>query len=142
MKIVLATNNRGKIEEIKDILKDVHVEICTLDDFPGLTLPPEDMWNFKGNALKKAHFAALNTGITAVADDSGLSIDALWGRPGVLSARYAGDGATDYDNYMKLLGELEGTPDRERTGRFICVIAVVTLDGKEKTFEGILEGAI
>ncbi|MBI5559822.1 MAG: XTP/dITP diphosphatase [Deltaproteobacteria bacterium] len=142
MKIVLATRNRGKIEEIKELLKGCGFEMLTLDDFPGLALPPEDMRDFKGNALKKARSVASKTGIPSLADDSGLCVDALQGGPGVHSARYAGKGATDSDNYEKLLKELKNIPPGQRTARFVCVAALATPGGREKTFDGSLEGVI
>ena len=141
MKLLLATKNRGKIKEIIRLLKGQRVEVLTLDDFPGISLPKEDRSTFKGNALKKARVAG-ETGLAAISDDSGLCVDALGGRPGVLSARYAGDNATDEKNCEKLLLEMKDVPDGKRTASFVCVIALVLPSGKEKTFEGRLEGVI
>ena len=142
MKLLLATKNRGKIKEIIRLLKGQRVEVLTLDDFPGISLPKEDRSTFKGNALKKARFVAGETGLAAISDDSGLCVDALGGRPGVLSARYAGDNATDEENLAKLLLEMKDVPEGKRTASFVCVIALVLPSGKEKTFEGRLEGVI
>jgi len=142
MKIVLATKNRGKIEEIKELLKDPDAEVLTLGDFPKLKLPAEKAASFRENALQKARFAAQKTGIPSIADDSGLQVDFLGKRPGVLSARYAGAGASDSDNYLKLLKELKGVLPAKRTARFRCVIAFATPEGKEKTFTGLFEGVI
>ncbi|HZX35299.1 MAG TPA: XTP/dITP diphosphatase [Thermodesulfobacteriota bacterium] len=141
MKLLLATKNRGKIKEIIRLLKGQRVEVLTLDDFPGISLPKEDRSTFKGNALKKARVAG-ETGLAAISDDSGLCVDALGGRPGVLSARYAGDNATDEENLAKLLLEMKDVPEGKRTASFVCVIALVLPSGKEKTFEGRLEGVI
>jgi len=142
VKLLLATKNRGKIKEIIRLLKGQRVEVLTLDDFPGISLPKEDRSTFKGNALKKARVAG-ETGLAAISDDSGLCVDALGGRPGVLSARYAGDNATDEEkNLAKLLLEMKDVPEGKRTASFVCVIALVLPSGKEKTFEGRLEGVI
>jgi len=141
VKLLLATKNRGKIKEIIRLLKGQRVEVLTLDDFPGISLPKEDRSTFKGNALKKARVAG-ETGLAAISDDSGLCVDALGGRPGVLSARYAGDNATDEENLEKLLLEMKDVPEGKRTASFVCVIALVLPSGKEKTFEGRLEGVI
>ena len=141
MRLLLATKNQGKIKEINRLLKGQRVEVLTLDDFPGISLPKEDRSTFKGNALKKARVAG-ETGLAAISDDSGLCVDALGGRPGVLSARYAGDDATDKKNCEKLLLEMKDVPDGKRTASFVCVIALVLPSGKEKTFEGRLEGVI
>jgi len=141
VKLLLATKNRGKIKEIIRLLKGQRVEVLTLDDFPGISLPKEDRSTFKGNALKKARVAG-ETGLAAISDDSGLCVDALGGRPGVLSARYAGDDATDEKNCEKLLLEMKDVPEGKRTASFVCVIALFLPSGKEKTFEGRLEGVI
>lgn len=142
MKIVLATRNRGKAEEIKHILKGLGVEILTLDEYPSLELPPEAGLTFRDNALGKARFVALKTGLPALADDSGLEVDSISGAPGVFSARYAGTGASDEDNYRKLLGELAGVPEDRRTARFRCVVAFAEPGGGEASFEGSLGGVI
>ena len=142
MRLLLATKNQGKIKEINRLLKGQRVDILTLGDFPGISLPEEDLATFKGNALKKARFVAGKTGLAVISDDSGLCVDALGGRPGVLSARYAGDNATDEKNCEKLIDEMKDVPDGKRTASFVCVMALVLPSGKEKTFEGRLEGVI
>lgn len=141
-KILLATANRGKIKEIKHILEGLDIEIVTLDDYPGLRLPPEDGSTFRENALVKARAAASETGVAALADDSGLEVDFLGGLPGIRSARYAGDGASDRDNWLKLLKELEGVGREKRRARFRCAVALVWPDGAEEVFEGSFEGVI
>ncbi|MBI5343890.1 MAG: XTP/dITP diphosphatase [Deltaproteobacteria bacterium] len=142
MKVILATRNKGKASEIRNMLKDTGLEILTLDDYPGIVPAPETGLTFKDNALIKARHAALASGLTAIADDSGLEVDYLKGRPGVWSARYAFEGATDEENWRKLLNELEGVPGEKRGARFKCVIAIVVPGGEERTFEGTLEGVI
>ncbi len=141
-KILLATANRGKIKEIKHILEGLDLEIVTLDDYPGLSLPPEEGATFRENALIKARGAALKTGVAVLADDSGLEVDFLGGRPGIRSARYAGAGASDKENWLKLLKELEGVPEEKRRARFRCAVALVWPDGGEEVFEGSFEGVI
>lgn len=142
MKIVLATRNKGKIKEIREILKGAPVELLTLEDFPAVTLPPEDGKTFLENALKKARFVSKETALPALADDSGLEVDSLGGGPGVRSARYAGEGAMDEDNVEKLLKELKGVAPGKRGARFRCVAALVLPSGEELVFEGTIEGAI
>jgi len=144
MKIVLATRNKKKIEEIKDILMDAPIPIdgiLTLDDFPDAPQVMEDGSTFEENAIKKAKTIAAYTGITTIADDSGLEVDALHNAPGVLSARYAGEDADDTENNEKLLREMADTPDDKRTARFICCIALASGD-EVKTFYGCVKGRI
>lgn len=141
-KILLATSNRGKIKEITHILEGLDLELVTLDDYPGLQLPPEAGSTFRENALIKARAASTEAGVAALADDSGLEVDSLGGRPGIYSARYAGAEASDRDNWLKLLKELEGVPVEKRGARFRCVVALVWTDGREEFFEGSLEGVI
>ncbi|MBW1997499.1 MAG: XTP/dITP diphosphatase [Deltaproteobacteria bacterium] len=138
--IVLATRNRGKIEEFKRLLSGFEVEIKTLDDFG--TIPPvvEDGETFEENAYKKAHFTARILGLPALADDSGLVVEALNGLPGVQSARYAGENATDYERNRKLLKAMEGIENRKAT--FECVIAVAVPRGPALLFEGSCQGEI
>ncbi|MEE9614170.1 MAG: XTP/dITP diphosphatase [Thermodesulfobacteriota bacterium] len=142
MKIVLASTNKGKIEEIRGLLQGLPVEVLTLDEFPEIELPPETGSSFKDNALVKARFVAEKTGCTALADDSGLQVEALGGRPGVRSARYAGEGATDRENNAKLLVALKDVPPGKRGARFVCAVALVEPSGAEETFEGQFEGEI
>jgi XTP/dITP diphosphohydrolase len=140
MKLILATRNRSKVEEIEDILAVECLEILGLDAYPSLVLPPETGATFKENAIAKARFVASATGVAALADDSGLEVDALSGAPGVFSARYAGEGASDEENRGKLLEELKGVTSR--SARFRCVMALVIPGEAERSFEGTLEGSI
>ncbi len=138
--IVLATGNKGKVREFEGLLRGVFGSIVPLYD---LESPPEvieDGDTFRENALKKARALASFAGIPALADDSGLEVEALQGRPGVYSARYAGEGATDRENIDKLLAELGSAGNRK--ARFVCFLALVTPEGKEITAEGSCEGAI
>ncbi len=129
-KIVLATGNRNKVIELKELLTDFPVEILTLNDYPDLNMPEEDQPDFAGNAAKKAEAVSSHTGEIALADDSGLEVDALSGRPGVFSARYAGkDGDYDANNQL-LLKELKGVPPEKRGARFVCAMAV-TIPGDQ-----------
>jgi XTP/dITP diphosphohydrolase len=138
--IVLATGNKGKIKEFSGLLKGVFGRILSLNDLESPPEVVEDGKTFRENALKKAHAVAAYSGIPALADDSGLVVDALGGKPGVYSARYAGEGATDRDNIAKLLSELRSIENRK--ARFVCVLALVTPEGKEIVTEGACEGVI
>jgi XTP/dITP diphosphohydrolase len=142
MKVVLATRNTGKAKEIGRILEGSGVEIISLEGFPGVELPPETGKTMKENALIKARAVAKVTGLPALADDSGLEVDFLGGAPGVYSARYSGEKATDEENWKKLLMELEGAPADKRSARFRCALALVGLDESEHLFEGVFEGVI
>ena len=123
-KIVLASGNAGKLREIEKILDGLDVEVVAQSEF-GVTEADETGKTFAANALIKARHALEATGLPALADDSGIVVDALDGRPGVYSARYAGIGASDADNNAKLLAELEGVPDARRTAAFHCVACFV-----------------
>lgn len=141
MKLVIATKNTGKAREFGGLLKGLAIEVLSLSDFPAITLLPEDATTFRENALKKARTVFEATGLPSLADDSGLAVDALDGAPGVYSARYAGETATDEDNCRKLLGELEGVATEERTARFVCALAYKDEWGEE-VFDGELCGRI
>jgi XTP/dITP diphosphohydrolase len=141
-RIVVATGNEGKVREIRDLLQGLPVEWISLKDISSAPEVVEDGDTFEENALKKARALAQVTGLTAIADDSGLCVDALGGRPGVHSARYAGENASDTDKCSLLLSELENEPNEKRTARFVCVIAMVTPTGEEKLFRGECEGRI
>jgi XTP/dITP diphosphohydrolase len=141
-KILVATRNQGKLNEIRSLLQGVSIEILSLDSFPELPDVPEDGETFEENALKKARAMARATEIAALADDSGLRVDALNGRPGVLSARYGGEGASDGEKCARILEEMKGIPDALRTARFICVLALVAPNGVERLFKGVCEGTI
>lgn len=141
-KLVLATNNLNKAFEIKELLEDLDISVLTLQDYPTITMPEEDRPDFAGNAIKKAEAVSAATGLPAMADDSGLEVDALAGRPGVRSARYAGEDSSDRENNDLLLKELAGLPPEKRTARFRCAIAVA-VPGKQTAFvEGTCPGRI
>ncbi len=141
MKILLATHNRNKIIEIKNALSGSGFEILSLNDMPDLPDVVEDGDTLEHNSLKKAREIFEHTGITTLADDTGLEVEYLNGEPGVYSARWAGEGCTYDDNNRKMLRELEGVPEHLRNAEFRCVI---TLYGKDvlKTSEGVLKGRI
>lgn len=143
MDIVLATKNKKKIEELKKILNVMGVasRIFTLDDFPAYQDVKEDGDTFEANAIKKAVYISKCTRMTAIADDSGIEVDALNGAPGVLSARYAGEGADDRANIEKLLSEMRAVPYEKRGARFVCCIAIASSEGV-KTFFGYINGRI
>ena len=140
--IVLATRNRHKGEELMALLGDLGITIRTLADFPDAPDVDEDGATCAANAIKKAVEIARAIGMTAVADDTGLEVDALGGRPGPFAARYAGEGATYEDNCRKLLQELSGVPRERRTARFVTVAAIASPGGDARTTQGILEGLI
>ena len=142
MQIVLATNNRDKIREIKHLLEELPVTILTADDFLEFPDPEETGATLVENAVLKARAIAEFTGLAALADDSGLEVDALDGAPGVYSSRYAGENVTYKDNFTKLLRKMAGVPHDKRTARFRCVIALVWEDGTIDTVEGAAEGTI
>ena len=124
MRVVLATGNAGKVREFADLLAPAGFEFVTQATF-GIEPPEETGHTFLDNALLKARYAASRSGLPAMADDSGLEVDALQGAPGVYSARYAGPQASDADNVDKLLKALADVPQRARSARFRCVIALV-----------------
>jgi XTP/dITP diphosphohydrolase len=123
-RIVLASSNPGKLRELAALLAPLRLELLAQADL-GIAPPEETGTTFRENALLKARHAAQQAALPALADDSGLEVDALGGRPGVHSARYAGAGASDTANLERLLQELQATPDGERTARYQCVIACV-----------------
>ena len=138
--IVIATRNKGKKSEISDLLKGFPVDIKGLDDFGPIPHIEEDGDTFDENAYKKASFTARMLGFPALADDSGLLAEALEGAPGVLSARYAGENATDEQRYQKLLQEMEGKTNRKAA--FECVISIAVPTGPALTYEARCEGLI
>lgn len=140
--VVLATRNRHKLEELRELIPELRLELKTLGEFPGSPDVVEDGATLEENAVKKAKCAALFCGFWALADDTGLQVDALGGRPGVYSARYAGPGCSYADNNRKLLAELSGHPPERRTARFRCVMALASPGGSVITAEGRLEGRI
>jgi XTP/dITP diphosphohydrolase len=139
--LLLATRNKGKLKEIETILGG-GVPLMSLDDYPDAPEVAEDRDTFEGNAIKKAAEVADATGEITLADDSGLEVDTLDGAPGVYSARFSGEGATDESNNEKLLSLVKGVPEVERTARFRCVIAVVTPGGEAETTSAVWEGYI
>ncbi len=141
MKIVLATHNKHKVEEIRDILSGLNVELLSLDSYPEIGEIVEDGETLEENAKKKARTVYNATGILSLADDSGLEVEALGGRPGVYSARYSGEGATYEKNNTKLLGELEGVPPEKRKATFRTVISIIG-DGIDEIAAGEVSGVI
>ncbi len=138
--LVIATKNSGKSAEIKDFLKGFPVDIKDLNDFGPIPEAVEDGSTFEENAYKKASFTAKVLGLPALADDSGLEVEALGGAPGVYSARYAGPNATDPENNVKLLDALSGI--RDRKARFCCVLSLAVPAGPALTYEAFCEGII
>jgi len=141
-KIVLATGNRHKISEIKALLKGLPLKVLTIEDYPELVMPEEDRPTFAGNAAKKAEAVASATGEMSLADDSGLEVDILGGRPGVLSARYAGDDQNDDANNRLLLKELVNAPMNKRTASFRCAIALAVPGDQTYLVEESCKGII
>ncbi|MCC6527594.1 MAG: RdgB/HAM1 family non-canonical purine NTP pyrophosphatase [Polyangiaceae bacterium] len=143
--LVVATGNRGKLAEIRAILRDLPVDVLSAEEALGeVPHVVEDAETFEANALKKARAIAAEALMVTIADDSGLEVDALGGRPGVRSARYAKEGATDAENNAQLMSALEDVDDPNRTARFRCAIALVDpwdVDG-ERVATGVCEGAI
>ena len=141
--IVIASNNAHKAEEIATALDFPGWEFHTLRELGLESDPAEDADSFEGNARIKAQAARAASGGRAVlADDSGLAVDALDGAPGVYSARYAGEDATDADNNVKLLAALADVPDDQRTARFVCTLVFIDEDGTEEVAYGTIEGRI
>jgi XTP/dITP diphosphohydrolase len=140
--LVLATHNRHKGEELAALLGDLGMTIRTLDEFPDAPDVIEDGDTCEANAIKKARAIAEFTGLPAVADDTGLEVDALGGRPGIYAARYAGEDATYEDNCQKLLRELMGVPRERRTARFLTVAALALPSDGVRVAQGTLDGVI
>jgi XTP/dITP diphosphohydrolase len=143
MRVVLATNNSGKIRELQALLAPLHIEVLPKSQFTGDDVA-ETGATFVENALIKARHAAQASGLPAIADDSGIEVDALGGAPGIYSARYAGAGASDTDNLNKLLSELETVPDVLRTARYRCALVYVrdANDQHPLCCEAVWEGSI
>jgi len=142
MRLLVATNNPGKIREYQDLLAGLNLELCGLADLGIATEVDERGQTFEDNARLKAAAYCHASGLLTLADDSGLEVEALNGAPGVYSARYAGQDATDADRYRKLLAALKGAPWEKRAARFRCVIALAWPDGHIETFEGQCDGVI
>lgn len=141
-KLVIATFNAHKLREIAAILPGLSAALTALGSCPGALPAVEDGLTLEENAVKKALEAARFTGLPALADDTGLEVDALGGAPGVRSARYAGESASAADNSAKLLAELSGVPAAGRAARFACVTALASPAGLIKVTRGVLEGRI
>ncbi len=142
MQLVLATNNRDKITEIRHLLDDLPITILTANDFLEFPDPEETGTTLEENAILKAKGIAEFTGHPSLADDSGLEVDALGGKPGVFSSRYAGNNVSYKDNYTKLILELAGVPQEKRTARFRCVIAIAWNEFEVETVDGSVDGFI
>ena len=141
-KLLLATNNQAKVREYKSLLQDLPYELVTLAE-QGINVSVSEVGeSLEENARLKATGLAAESQLTALADDSGLEVDALGGEPGRLSARYAGEDASDRDRINYLLTRLEGVPEEKRSARFRCVIAIATPDGKVELCSGECQGFI
>ena len=143
MKLVLATRNQDKVREIGEILKiEDGIELLSLHNYPDALDVVEDGKTYEENAIKKASELAEYTGHLTIADDSGLEVDALGGAPGVHSARYAGENASDQDRVVKLLSALQNVPDDRQSGRFICAVAIAEPLAQVLVVRGVCEGRI
>lgn len=142
--LLLATHNAKKLAELRRIVEAaaLGVRVVGLVDVTGYSEPEEPEPTFEGNALIKARAAASATGLAALADDSGLEVDALGGMPGVRSARWAGPGASDADNLELLLRQVSDVADDRRTARFVCAMALVVPGGHEHVVRATLEGRL
>jgi XTP/dITP diphosphohydrolase len=144
-KLVLATRNQGKITEFRRILEELapgQIELIGVDQFPDLVDVEETGATFEENSLLKARYTCEATGLPAIADDSGLCVDALNGDPGIFSARWAGVHGDDRANLEKVLAQLKDVPYEKRTAYFICVASLVLPDGSHQVAEGRFEGHI
>ena len=128
--LLLASQNEGKLEELRQLLGDLPLELYGLTDFPDVETVPETGESFIENASLKAAGYATQTGLLTLADDSGLEVDALGGAPGIRSARYAGEGASDADRRSRLLAELSNISAAERSARFVSAVAIATSEGQ------------
>ncbi|MEC4671663.1 MAG: XTP/dITP diphosphatase [Nitrospirota bacterium] len=142
MELVLATTNPDKQEELVSLLRDLGYTIRTMDEFDSVPRVIEDGETCQANAMKKATALARHTGMLALADDTGLEVEALGGRPGVYAARYAGEEATYEDNWRKLLRELKGVPADKRVARFRTAVAIAEPSSQVEVVEGVLDGRI
>jgi XTP/dITP diphosphohydrolase len=143
MRVVLASSNKNKLRELSALLAPLGYDVVTQNTL-GIDTPPETGDTFAANALLKARHAAAASNLPALADDSGIEVDALNGRPGIYSARYAGEGASDEDNLLKMLAEMHGVPESKRTARYQCVIAFVSTAGDPNPIlaKGTWEGTL
>lgn len=140
--LLLATHNSGKVQELRQLLQGLDLTLYDLSQWPHLPTVEETGTSFSENALLKARYYHRHTGLVTLADDSGLEVYALGGAPGVDSARYAGQYATDAQRIAKLLDALRDVPDTQRGARFVCVVALVGPNQLEKTFTGVCLGRI
>jgi XTP/dITP diphosphohydrolase len=143
MRVVLASSNKGKLRELAALLAPLGYEVIAQNTL-GIETPPETGDTFAANALLKARHAAGTSNLPSLADDSGIEVDALDGRPGIYSARYAGEGASDEENLRKMLREMDGVPAGKRTARYQCVIAFVSAadDPRPIVAAGTWEGTL
>ncbi|MGI5850940.1 MAG: RdgB/HAM1 family non-canonical purine NTP pyrophosphatase [Caldicoprobacterales bacterium] len=141
-KIIIASNNKGKIKEIRAIIGEQDIELLDLKDIGFTDEITEDGYSIKENAVKKGLSVMKAVGELTIADDSGLEVDAIDGQPGVLSARFSGEGATDESNNRKLLELLSNIPMEKRGAQFRCVMALIYPNGRILTAEGICRGRI
>lgn len=142
-RLLIATRNQGKLQEIRDLLEELPLELCDLNSLPAVASVAETGSTFAENASLKAMGYALHAVVLTLADDSGLEVEALGGAPGVLSARYAGDGASDSERVEKLLSELKKIDVGNRAARFVSVVAISDLSGEIlNVSNGVCNGAI
>ena len=142
MELVVATRNAGKLKEIRRLLESRGIRVRGLEEFPGVPDVVEDGQTFAENAIKKAEAVAQFTSLPCLADDSGLVVDALQGRPGVHSARFSGAEADDQSNNRKLLDEMAAVPEIQRQAAFCCVMALCMPGQSPRLFQGRVNGAI
>lgn len=142
MKLIIATKNRNKLKEIENKFSSLAIELIPQTDIDNFPEVIEDGNSFEENAIKKAKTIAMHTGLPTMADDSGLVVDSLHGRPGIYSARYAGEKATDKENNELLLEEMRNIEPENRTASFVCVIAIVLPGGETFTARGECSGFI
>ena len=148
MDIVIATQNQGKLQEMNFLFNEYipylmnNISLLSLQNFPNMPKTEEDGNSFEENAIKKAKLAADFSGNLTIADDSGLVVDALNGKPGIFSARYAGENSNDEQNVIKLLENLKDIPKQSRTAHFVCVIAIALPNKIVGTFKGVCNGII
>ena len=142
MRLLIATHNQGKKREYERLLAGLDLELVSLADVGIRESVPEEGETYAENALAKAQGYAALSGLLTLADDSGIEVDALGGAPGVLTARYAGEDASDAERNALILRNIAGVPDERRTARFRCVIALAWPDGRTAVTEGVVEGRI
>lgn len=140
--VIIASSNKGKLKEFQELMKDLPVEVRSLADYPEIGDIEENGTTFAENAYIKAKAVYDATGCLAIADDSGLEVDALGGAPGIYSARYAGEEKDDAKNNAKLLAALADVPEGERGAQFHCAIVAISADGRRFDAEGIVRGEI